>query len=139
MKIENAEEIQELKAIVEKLCKKHHLIIQIAEDNYFKIFTDQSSGITLFLQLDENQNLSFYFLQRTYDVFYTGDRSDAHVVLSLMFTAFLRFYKSGISCEQFDIAHPAVQDEIWGRYLVPIQVPILHGLLNNLLKLSRKL
>ena len=52
MKIENAEEIQELKAIVEKLCKKHHLIIQIAEDNYFKIFTDQSSGITLFLQFD---------------------------------------------------------------------------------------
>ena len=128
MKIENAEEIQELKAIVEKLCKKHHLIIQIAEDNYFKIFTDQSSGITLFLQLDENQNLSFYFLQRTYDVFYTGDRSDAHVILSLMFTSFLRFYKSGISCEQFDIAHPVVPDEIWGRYLVPIQVPILHGI-----------
>ncbi|MAG86187.1 MAG: hypothetical protein CMB97_02110 [Flavobacteriaceae bacterium] len=128
MKIEDTEEIHKLKEIVEELCEKYRLTIEIAEDNYFKIFTDQSSGITLFLQLDENQNLSFYFLQRTYDVFYTGDRSDAHVILSLMFTSFLRFYKTGISCEQFDIAHPVVPDEIWGRYLVPVQVPILHGI-----------
>ena len=128
MKIENTEEILKLKEIVEELCKKHYLTIEIAEENYFRIFTDQSSGITLFLQLDENYNLSFYFLQRTYDVFYTGDRSDAHVILSLMFTSFLRFYKTGISCEQFDIGHPVVPDEIWGRYLVPIQVPILYGI-----------
>ena len=45
-----------------------------------------------------------------------------------MFTSFLRFYKTGISCEQFDIGHPVVPDEIWGRYLVPVQVPILHGI-----------
>ena len=54
MKIDNAEEIQKLKEIIEDLCEKHHLTIEIAEDNYFRIFTDQSSGITLFLQLDEN-------------------------------------------------------------------------------------
>ncbi len=91
MKIENTEEILKLKEIVEELCKKHHLTIEIAEENYFRIFTDQSSGITLFLQLDENYNLTFHFLQRTHDVFYSGDRSDAHVILSLMFTSFLRF------------------------------------------------
>ena len=129
MKIENTEEILKLKEIVEELCKKHHLTIEIAEENYFRIFTDQSSGITLFLQLDECYNLSFHFLQRTHDVFYSGDRSDAHVILSLMFTSFLRFYKAGISCAQFDIAHPVVPDEIWGRYLVPVQTPILHGIL----------
>ena len=124
----NKEEIIDLEKIVQKECDEYSLTLEESHDNNFKIYTDQSSGITLFLQLDENHNLSFYFLQRTYDVFYTGDRSDAHVILSLMFTAFLRFYKSGISCEQFDIGHPVVPDEIWGRYLIPVQAPILHGI-----------
>ena len=122
------EEISGLEKVVQKECDKHSLILEQASNNHFKIFTDQSSGITLFLQLDDNQNLSFHFLQRTHDVFYNGDRSDAHVILSLMFTSFLRFYGSGISCEQFDIGHPVVPNEIWGRYLMPIQAPILLGI-----------
>jgi len=124
----NKEEISDLEKIVQKECNKHSLILEQVIDNHFKIFTDQSSGITLFLQLDDNQNLSFHFLQRTHDVFYSGDRSDAHVILSLMFTAFLRFYKTGISCEQFDVGHPMVSDEIWGRYMMPVQAPILLGI-----------
>lgn len=124
----NKEEILNLEEIVRKECDEHSLILEQASDNHFRIFTDQSSGITLFLQLDDNQNLSFHFLQRTHDVFYSGDRSDAHVILSLMFTAFLRFYKLGISCEQFDVGHPVVPDEIWGRYMMPVQAPILLGI-----------
>jgi len=68
-------------------------------------------------------NFSFYFLQRTYDVLYQGDRSDAHVILSLMFTSFLKTIGPGISCHQFDIGHPVVEDEIWGRYMMPTQGP----------------
>lgn len=107
-----------LAKFIEESCKENSLQVENFGDDSFKIFTDEASGITLFLEIKEPTGFSFYFLQRTHDIIYQGDRSDAHVVLSLMFASFLRSLDSGVSCSLFDIPHPAVEDEIWGRYIM---------------------
>ncbi|CAI2768161.1 restriction endonuclease [Flavobacterium collinsii] len=104
---------------VKELCDSFSFFIEESEENYFRIFTGHIDGLTLFLSIEEHK-VSFYFLVRTHDVVYHGDRSDIHIVLSLMLAAFLKI-KAKISCSLFDIPHPAVDDEIWGRYIYPEQ------------------
>jgi len=118
----------ELHNIIQDLCDKHSLYLEDSGKEEYRIYTDYSSGITLFLKFENQSNLSFYFLQRTPDVVYQGDRSDVHVVLSLMFASFLRIFDLGISSSLFDIPHPVVPDEIYGRYIMPVQSPILFGI-----------
>jgi hypothetical protein len=48
--------------------------------------------------------------------------------MSLMFASFLRVFDSKISSSLFDIGHPVIDDEVWGRYIVPEQAPILLGI-----------
>lgn len=118
----------ELHSIIKGLCDEYSLSLEVSEKDVFRVYTDYFSGITIFFKFEEQSTLSFYFLQRTPDVVYQGDRSDVHVVLSLMFSSFLRLFDLGISCSLFDIPHPVVPDEIWGRYIMPEQAPILFGL-----------
>lgn len=118
---------KDLKSLITLQCEKLSLHLDNSSENNFRIFTDESSGITLFIEIDSQTNFSFYFLQRTHDVIYNGDRSDAHMVLSLMFACFLRCYNSGISCSFFDIPHPVIENEIWGRYIMPEQMPSFIG------------
>lgn len=131
----------ELHNVIEELCEEYSLYLQNYSEEEYRIYTDYSSGITLFLKFEDNSKLSFYFLQRTPDVVYPGDRSDTHVVLSLMFSCFLRIFDLGISCSLLDIPHPIILDEIWGRYIVPIQSPILHGINSSdkLIEVVRKI
>ncbi len=121
-------ENSELHRIIKDLCDKHSLYLEESREQEFRIYTDYSSGITIFLKLEKHSNLSFYFLQRTLDVVYHGDRTDVHVALSLMFSSFLRIFDLGISSSLFDIPHPIIPDEIWGRYIMPEQTPILFGI-----------
>ncbi|WP_421830425.1 hypothetical protein [Larkinella sp.] len=121
-------DILELTKIIKELCADYSLLLETPSEGNFKIFTDHASGITLFLKIQGPTDFSFYFLQRTYDIVYHGDRSDVHVIISLMFSSFLRSMDSGISSSQFDIAHPIVDDEIWGRYIMPIQGSVLLGI-----------
>ena len=121
-------ENSELHQLIKSLCDKHSLYLEESKKEIFRIYTDYSSGITIFLNFEKKTTLSFYFLQRTPDVVYQGDRSDAHVVLSLMFSSFLRIFDLGISSSLFDIPHPIIPDEIWGRYIMPVQAPILFGI-----------
>ncbi len=123
-------DILELTKYVEEICTDCSLHLETKNEGNFKIFTDYASGITLFIKIQSPSDFSFYFLQRTYDIVYHGDRSDVHVIISLMFSSFLRSMDSGISSSQFDIAHPVVDDEIWGRYIMPIQGSILMGVSN---------
>lgn len=115
--------VSEASLHIKKLCGIYHMYLESEHNGNFKIFTDVASGIYIIIKIQEPLNFSFYFLQRTYDVVYQGDRSDAHVILSLVFTSFLKTIGPGISCHQFDIGHPVVQDEIWGRYMMPTQGP----------------
>jgi len=94
-------------------------------DSKIRIFTDNATGLTLCISLDGPSKFSFYYLVRTYDVVYNGDRSDIHVVISLMFSSFLRVINDPISCSLFDIPHPVIEDEIWGRYIIPEQLQSL--------------
>lgn len=121
----------EFSKIIKNLCDEYELHLETIGDGNFKIFTDHASGITLFLAIEKRKNLSFYFLQRTYDIVYQGDRSDAHVILSLMFANFLRHINNGISCSLFDIPHPVIEDEIWGRYIMPEQAPSFIGIVSK--------
>ena len=114
---------------IKNLCDNYSLHLENKGDEYFRIFTDNASGITLFIEIKNGKNLSFYFQQRTYDVVYSGDRSDVHVILSLMFASFLRH--NGISSSLFDIGHPVIEDEIWGRYIMPEQTPEFLGLVSD--------
>ena len=121
-------ESNEIIRFVEKLCSDSSLELERSSENYFKINTDNASGISIILEIEKENKLSFYFIQRTYDIFYHGDRTDAHVVLSLMFSLFLRLSGLPISSSLFDIPHPIVEDEIWGRYIMPEQVPTFLGI-----------
>lgn len=107
-------------------CDAHALMLEAKGENSFKISTDSASGLSLIVDLEES-NFSFYYLIRTYDIIYHGDRSDVHVILALMFASFIRLVGDGISVSLFDIAHPVVEDEIWGRYIMPVQTPGILG------------
>jgi len=78
-------ENSEITIFIKDLCTEHSLKLESASDGNFRIFTDSASGITLFLEIKSSTDFSFHFLQRTHDIFYNGDRTDVHVVLSLMF------------------------------------------------------
>lgn len=118
--------VSEIEQFIKETCELHSLVLLEAKQGKYSICTEEASGITVFLEIEENKNISFYFLLRTHDVVYRGDRSDAHVVLSLMFASFLKV-DLGISCLLFDIPHPVIGDEIWGRYLMPQQSPSFLG------------
>ena len=102
-------------------CKELTLQVESASDGNFRLFTDQATGITIFFNIKEPNDFSYYFLVRTYDLVFQGDRTDVHVILSLIFASFLRNFETNISSSLFDIAHPVVDDEVWGRYIVPEQ------------------
>ena len=121
-------EFAKLTESVISICKDYSLQVVESANGKFRIFTDPASGITLFLDIKEPTDFSFYFLERTNDVLYNGDRTDVHVILSLMFSSFLRTFDTKISSSLFDIAHPVVDDEVWGRYIIPHQAPLLQGI-----------
>jgi hypothetical protein len=102
-------------------CKELTLQVESASDGNFRLFTDQATGITIFFNIKGPNDFSYYFLVRTYDVVFQGDKTDVHVILSLIFASFLRNFETNISSSLFDIAHPVVDDEVWGRYIVPEQ------------------
>lgn len=104
---------------VKKICDSFSFIVDNSDENFYRIFTGEIDGLTLFLNIEDDK-LSFYFLVRTNDIVYHGDRSDIHIIISLMFSSFLKV-KAKISCSIFDIAHPVIDDEIWGRYIYPEQ------------------
>ncbi|KXX66714.1 restriction endonuclease [Flammeovirga sp. SJP92] len=115
---------------VQGLCELSKLDLERSSKDYFKINTDNATGISIVLEIEDSSKLKFYFVQRTYDIFYQGDRTDAHVVLSLMFSSYLRLSGFPISTSLFDIAHP-VEDEVWGRYIMPEQLPSFLGISNE--------
>ncbi len=104
---------------LKSICDSLSFNFESKEKSVFKIFTGEIDGLTLFLKIKE-EKISYYFLVRTHDIVYHGDRSDIHIIISLMFSSFLKV-KAKISCSIFDIAHPVIEDEIWGRYIYPGQ------------------
>ncbi|MDN3586089.1 restriction endonuclease [Pedobacter aquatilis] len=103
-------------------CYAFGLSYSIKDENAFSIRTDEATGLNAVIRLEE-KNLSFYFMVRTYDVVHHGDRTDVHVIISLMFAAFIRILGDGISCQLFDIPHAVCDNEVGGRYIVPLQTP----------------
>lgn len=109
----------EIKERIKEICDTFSFFIESSDENSFRIFTGEIDGLTLFLNINEDK-LGFYFLVRTHDIVYHGDRSDIHIVISIMLATFLKI-NTNISCSIFDIPHPVIDDEIWGRYIYPAQ------------------
>jgi hypothetical protein len=121
-------EIASLFKFIEDSCKLFALTFSQVSEHNCEVFTDEASGITLFIEIKDLNDFSFYFSERTHDVFHRGDRTDIHVILSLMFVSFLQASGFGITCALYDIQHPVCEDEIYGRYIVPMQVPGIFGI-----------
>jgi len=116
-------EISNLTKLVNETCKELSIHVESVSDGNFRLFTDQATGITIFFKIEDPNNFSYYFLERTNSYVFNGDRSDIHVILSLMFACFLRNFKTNLSSSLFDIPHPKIDDEIWGRNIIPEQNP----------------
>ncbi|GAO29927.1 restriction endonuclease [Geofilum rubicundum] len=115
--------ISSLTELVCTTCKEHSLHVESALDGNFRLSTDQATGITIFFKIEDFNNFSYYFLVRTNGYVFSGDRSDIHVILSIVFASFLRNFETNISSSLFDIGHPLIDDEIWGRKIIPEQNP----------------
>jgi len=113
-----------------ELCQYLTLPFTQDKENEFKVFTDDICGISLFVKCQSVNDFSFYFSERTRDIFHRGDRSDVHVITSLMFASFFAKFNEGITCALYDIGHPVCEDEIWGRYIMPVQAPCLSNITN---------
>lgn len=113
-------------SFLESICHELGLKLNIQDDDSYRIFTDAATGLSVNFNLKDNK-LSFFFQVRPLDIVHHGDRSDVHVIVSLLFASFLRKVADGISCELFDIPHPVCDNEIYGRYIMPVQTP---GFLN---------
>lgn len=115
---------KELGELIAKKCDEFSLYLTESGPSRYRIWTGHVDGISLIITVNDPRDFNYYYLARTEDVCYHGDRTDAHVILGLMFASFLRINDPSISCSLFDIPHPRIDDEIWGRYIVPIQDPI---------------
>jgi len=123
-------EIENLPKFIKDLCDEYSLYLVDVSAREYRIFTDSASGVTMLLEVKDLNNFSFHFSERTYDIVHRGDRTDVHVVISLMFASFLQAIDLGVVCSLFDIAHPVVGGEIYGRYMMPVQTPALLGISN---------
>lgn len=112
----------EIGIYISKLCDDLGLILTHSNENHYRISTENASGLSIFMNIEESEKLSFHYLIKTYDGFYSGDRTDVHVVLGLMFSAFLRLSTTKFSTSLFDIPHPVIENEIYGRYIMPEQI-----------------
>lgn len=94
-------------------------------ENGMSILMDYFSGISLFIRFRDEDEIEFYFYQRTTSHVYNGERTDLHDVISVTFAAFLKGFDKQVSCAFYDVPHPAVPElnsfEIYARYIVPRQ------------------
>lgn len=100
-------------------------VSQNSEGEGLSIFTDYPSGISLRIIFNEDDEMEFYFFQKTSSWIYSGERTDLHDIISVVFAAFLKMFNKQISCAFFDVPNPAVPElsdsEIYARYIVPLQ------------------
>jgi len=74
-------------------------------------------------QVDENC-VFVYLYVRTTSWDFEGERTDLHDALSVLVCSFLRFLTNGVSCQIWDVSHPAVEapkTEIYARYVTFVQ------------------
>jgi len=108
---------------IENLLKELEIEDYSVEENEISISSSYPSGLKLHIQTRKS-NLDFYYSVRTSSWTYPGERSDLHDVISIAFSAFLKFSDSKISCSLISVINPAVPEldnEIYARYIVPIQ------------------
>jgi len=108
---------------IENLLKEIEIKDYSVEENEISISGSYPSGLKLHIQTRKS-NLDFYYSVRTSSWTYSGERSDLHDVISIAFSTFLKFSDSKISCSLINVINPVVPEldnEIYARYIVPIQ------------------
>lgn len=108
---------------IEKIAKEAGLRVEGNSDDSISLWTSPFLGISLKISCDENQNISFYFTQRTTSWVYNGERTDLHDVIPIAFALYIK--NLGI-CSLFctDVYNPATgaEDEIYSKFLTPLQI-----------------
>lgn len=114
---------KEIISHIEKVLKELEIQDYSIGDNELSVSSSYATGLKFHLQL-KKENLDFYYSVRTTSWTYSGERSDLHDVISVAFSTFLKFADSKISCSLINVINPAVPEldnEIYARYIVPIQ------------------
>jgi len=108
---------------ITKIAEDLGLETQNKSEQAISIWTSQYLGISLLFECDEEENLNFYFSQRTSSWFYNGERTDLHDVIPIIFALFLK--RLNICSLYFtDVYNPATyaDAEIYSKYLTPFQI-----------------
>ena len=114
---------KELLIHIEQKLKEWDIQQYAIEDNELIVSASDLSGLQVHLSLKES-NVDFYYSIRTSSWSYNGERTDLHDIISVSFSYFLKFADLKISCSLINVVNPAVtglEDEIYARYVVPIQ------------------
>ncbi len=108
---------------IEELAKSLKLDVQNKTENSISIWMSHFTGIHLKIEVGKENELNFSFYSRTTSWYYSGERTDLHDIIPIIFAAFLKKLDL-CTVFFFDIQNPAtgVDDEIYSRYLLPIQI-----------------
>lgn len=121
-----------------KLCEEYGYKLVRESDNAFKIFIDEFSGIILNIHVENEYKFNFSFLIRTHDIIHHGDRTDIHIIVSQMFSVFLKNSQLNLSCSIYEMPHPIIENEVYGCFVIPEQFGI-NNLLGNKFTLNEKI
>ncbi|MFA7444951.1 MAG: restriction endonuclease [Flavobacteriaceae bacterium] len=108
---------------IEKIAKEISLDVQRKSDSVISVWTSPFLGISLIINSDDDENLSFYYSQRTTSWVYNGERTDLHDIIPIVFALYIK--KIGLCSLYFtDVFNPATEadDEIYSKYLIPFQI-----------------
>ncbi|MFA6057844.1 MAG: restriction endonuclease [Taibaiella sp.] len=108
---------------IEKIARELGLDVRGKAENALSIWTSPFLGISLQININNREEISFYFSQRTTSWVYNGERTDLHDVIPIVFALFLK-HSNLCSLYFTDVFNPATgaDDEIYSKYLTPFQV-----------------
>lgn len=108
---------------INKMAEEIGLETQYKSDERISIWTSQYLGISLIIECDEEENINFYYSQRTTSWVYNGERTDLHDIIPNIFALFIK--QINICSLYFtDVYNPVTgsDDEIYAKYLTPFQI-----------------
>ena len=108
---------------IHKIAEEIGLRTEGKSDKGISLWTSSYLGISLTINCDEEENIDFYYSQRTTSWVYNGERTDLHDVIPIIFALFIK--RINICSLYFtDVYNPATgaDNEIYSKYLTPFQI-----------------
>ncbi|MBK8080334.1 MAG: hypothetical protein IPK25_08665 [Saprospiraceae bacterium] len=115
---------------IQKIANEFGIETQNKSETRISLWTSQYLGISLIFECNEEENINFFYSQRTTSWAYNGERTDLHDIIPIVFALFIK--QIGICSLYFtDVYNPATgaDDEIYCKYMTPFQIS--HDFLNS--------